>query len=93
MSADGLLAKLERAYADFTAFAMQTESSGRLDELWRNVLNKPPSANGTGGAPVVIEQRIVHTMDGAARNQTSGLVRRTRKGPDGLGSALLVVLR
>lgn len=54
-----LLDRLERSYADFAAFAQQTEREGRLDELFTDVLDDPPVQKSIGGA---IGHVITHNM-------------------------------
>ncbi len=58
-SAPALLARLEQSYADFAALARQVEAAGRLDELWLDVLDKPPVHKSYGGA---IAHVITHNM-------------------------------
>ncbi|HVU14177.1 MAG TPA: DinB family protein [Phototrophicaceae bacterium] len=54
-----LLDRLERGYAEFAAFARQIEMQGRLDDLWRDVLDNPPKQKTYGG---VIGHVITHDM-------------------------------
>jgi uncharacterized damage-inducible protein DinB len=54
-----LLERLERSYAEFSAFARRIESEGRLDELWTDVLDEPPVKKSFGGA---IGHVITHNM-------------------------------
>lgn len=59
MSASGLMDRLERSYIEFAGFAKQIEREGRLDELWTDVLDEPPTEKSFGGA---IGHVITHNM-------------------------------
>ncbi|MCW5875383.1 MAG: DinB family protein [Anaerolineales bacterium] len=58
-SALDLLFRLEAAYSDFAAFALQAEREGRLDALFSDVLDRPPQQKTVGGA---IGHLITHNM-------------------------------
>lgn len=58
-SARQLLDRLESSYAKFAAFARQIVREGRLDDLWTDVLDKPPAQKSFGGA---IGHVITHNM-------------------------------
>ena len=61
-----LLARLEASYAEFAAFARQIEREGRLDDLWTDVLDNPPTQKSYGGA---IGHVITHNMHHRAELQ------------------------
>jgi len=54
-----LLKRLEQSYPEFADFARQVESEGRLDALFTDVLDKPPTQKSLGGA---IGHVITHNM-------------------------------
>lgn len=58
-SVEGLIERLEAGAADFSAFARQMADEGRLDELWVDVLDDPPTQKTYGGA---IAHVITHSM-------------------------------
>jgi uncharacterized damage-inducible protein DinB len=58
-SVSALLERLERSYADFAALARQIEAEGRLDDLWLDALDQPPTHKSFGGA---IGHVITHNM-------------------------------
>lgn len=55
----GLIAWHECAAAEFAAFARRIVDEGRLDELWLDRLDNPPTAKSYGGA---IAHVILHDM-------------------------------
>lgn len=59
VSARQLLDRLERSYAEFAEFARRIEREGRLDDLWTDVLDKPPTRKSFGGG---IGHVITHNM-------------------------------
>jgi uncharacterized damage-inducible protein DinB len=59
VSMDELLARHDAAYAEFAAFARDIRDAGRLDELWLDVLDAPPTQKTYGGA---ITHVILHNM-------------------------------
>jgi uncharacterized damage-inducible protein DinB len=61
-----LLDRLEISYAEFAAFAHQIEREGRLDDLWTDVLDQPPTRKSYGGA---IGHVITHNMHHRAEIQ------------------------
>ncbi len=65
-SAVQLLERLETSYAEFAAFARQIEATGRLNELFTDVLDKPPTQKSIGGA---IGHLITHNMHHRAEVQ------------------------
>lgn len=54
-----LLERLEQSYAEFSQFALQVESEGRLDDLFTDVLDEPPTQKSLGGA---IGHVLTHNM-------------------------------
>lgn len=66
VSAPELLARLESSYAEFATFALQIEREGRLDALWTDVLDEPPTQKSFGGA---IGHVITHNMHHRAEIQ------------------------
>ncbi|MCW5878142.1 MAG: DinB family protein [Anaerolineales bacterium] len=61
-----LLFRLEAAYSDFAAFALQAEREGRLDQLFTDVLDRPPQQKTLGGA---IGHLVTHNMHHRAEIQ------------------------
>ncbi|MDP9366561.1 MAG: DinB family protein [Chloroflexota bacterium] len=59
LSVDDLLARHEAAMADFAALARRVRDEGRLDELWVDALDDPPTAKSFGGA---IAHVLTHDM-------------------------------
>ncbi|MEO8606352.1 MAG: DinB family protein [Chloroflexota bacterium] len=59
VSVQGLLARLKASYSEFAAFARQIEADGRLDDLWTDMLDKPPTQKSFGGG---IGHVITHNM-------------------------------
>src|SRR5664279_212975 len=59
VSARALLDRLESSYAEFAQFARRIEQEGRLDDLWTDVLDHPPTQKTLGGA---IGHVITHNM-------------------------------
>lgn len=59
VSIPDLLARLERSYAEFAELAREIEAAGRLDDLWLDVLDEPPTYKSYGGA---IGHVITHNM-------------------------------
>ena len=58
-SVSQLLDRLETSYAEFAQYARRIENEGRLDDLWTDVLDKPPAQKSFGGA---IGHVITHNM-------------------------------
>jgi uncharacterized damage-inducible protein DinB len=58
-SAQQMLDRLDQRYPEFAAFALRIEREGRLDELWTDVLDVPPTQKSFGGA---IGHVITHDM-------------------------------
>ena len=54
-----MLDRLESGYAEFAEFARKIEREGRLDDLWTDVLDQPPTQKSYGGA---IGHVITHDM-------------------------------
>src|SRR5215213_2197296 len=50
ISVEGLLARLDAITPDFAGIARQVADEGRWDELWTDVLDKPPRQKTYGGA-------------------------------------------
>ena len=75
------------SYAEFADFARQIEREGRLDDLWTDVLDNPPTQKSYGGA---IGHVITHNMHHRAEAQhilhRVGDERCAGRRPDGLGS-------
>ncbi|MBI1259843.1 MAG: DinB family protein [Chloroflexi bacterium] len=61
-----LLARLDASYAEFADFARKIEREGRLDDLWTDVLDDPPTQKSYGGA---IGHVITHNMHHRAEAQ------------------------
>lgn len=61
-----LLARLERSYSEFAAFARGVERDGRLDEFFTDVLDEPPTRKSLGGG---IGHVITHNMHHRAEVQ------------------------
>jgi uncharacterized damage-inducible protein DinB len=59
VSMDQLLQRHDAAYAEFAALARDIRDTGRLDELWLDVLDAPPTQKTYGGA---ITHVILHNM-------------------------------
>jgi uncharacterized damage-inducible protein DinB len=66
VSTRDLLNRLDASYADFADFARQIEREGRLDDLWTDVLDQPPTRKSYGGA---IGHVITHNMHHRAEIQ------------------------
>jgi len=66
VSTGELLVRLNQSYTEFAQFAKQIEHDGRLDELWIDVLDKPPVQKSFGGA---IGHVITHNMHHRAELQ------------------------
>jgi uncharacterized damage-inducible protein DinB len=83
VSMDQLLARHDAAYAEFAALARAMRDAGRLDELWLDVLDAPPTQKTYGGA---ITHVILHNM----QHRAELLHMLARLGLDGLieGDAL-----
>lgn len=58
-SVEGLIRRLDKAAADFGAIARQLTGEGRLDDLWTDVLDNPPTQKTYGGTIVHL---ITHSM-------------------------------
>lgn len=58
-SVHDLSQRLESSYADFAALAKQIERESRMDDLWTDILDKPPRQKSFGGA---IGHVITHNM-------------------------------
>lgn len=58
-SVEGLIERLDAAAADFGSLARRIADAGRLDELWTDTLDEPPSQKTFGGA---IAHVITHNM-------------------------------
>lgn len=54
-----LLQRLEQSYGEFSVFARQVEREGRLDDLFIDALDNPPTQKSLGGA---IGHIITHNM-------------------------------
>ncbi|MGL4649605.1 MAG: DinB family protein, partial [Caldilineaceae bacterium] len=54
-----LAERFDAAYAQFAALARQIDSAGRLDDIWTDTLDRPPSQKSFGGA---IAHVILHNM-------------------------------
>jgi len=65
-SARELMDRLDASYAEFAAFARKIEREGRLDDLWTDVLDQPPTQKSYGGA---IGHVITHNMHHRAEIQ------------------------
>ncbi len=61
-----LLQRLDTSYAEFAEFARKIEREGRLDDLWTDVLDDPPTQKSYGGA---IGHVITHNMHHRAEIQ------------------------
>ena len=61
-----LMARLDASYAEFAEFARKIEREGRLDDLWTDVLDQPPTQKSYGGA---IGHVITHNMHHRAEIQ------------------------
>jgi uncharacterized damage-inducible protein DinB len=61
-----LMERADRAYDEFAAFARKITDEGRLDGLWRDVLDKPPTQKSYGGG---IGHVITHNMHHRAELQ------------------------
>jgi uncharacterized damage-inducible protein DinB len=59
VSVADLLARLDASYAEFADFAQWVEQEGHLDDLFTDVLDKPPTRKSLGGA---IGHVITHNM-------------------------------
>ena len=59
ISVDDLLERLDTSYAEFADFAQWVEREGRLDDMFTDVLDKPPTQKSLGGA---IGHVITHNM-------------------------------
>lgn len=66
VSVTALLDRLTASYTEFAAFARHIQREGRLDELWTDVLDKPPVQKSYGGA---IGHVITHNMHHRAEVQ------------------------
>ncbi|HYO88675.1 MAG TPA: DinB family protein [Candidatus Limnocylindrales bacterium] len=54
-----LITRLEQSYREFADFAHSIETEGRLEDLWTDVLDQPPTQKSFGGA---IAHVITHNM-------------------------------
>jgi uncharacterized damage-inducible protein DinB len=59
LSVEGFIERHDAAYADFAALARRIRDEGRLDELWVDGLDDPPTQKTYGGA---IAHVITHNM-------------------------------
>lgn len=66
VSVADLLDRLAASYAEFATFARQIQREGRLDSLWTDVLDRPPTQKSYGGA---IGHVITHNMHHRAEVQ------------------------
>ena len=60
LSVDDLLAHHEAALADFAALARRIRDEGRLDELWIDPLDEPPTTKSYGGAMAHVLTHDMH---------------------------------